>query len=63
MIYHHDAWTVQSLSLVNQQIAALVVDIIGNYKTAWEHKIVGKCFTVQQINNFTPFITSSSKVL
>lgn len=47
---------------MNQQIATLVVNIIRNYKTLCEYKIVGKCFTVQQLNNFILFIALSLKL-
>lgn len=33
MVDHHNTWTVQSLGLMDQQVTALVIHIIGNYKT------------------------------
>ena len=35
VIGHHEARTVQSLCLVHQHIAALVVSIIGHHYTTW----------------------------
>ena len=33
MVHHHDTWTVEPFRLVHQQVTALVIHVIGNYKT------------------------------
>ena len=40
MVDHHDAGTAQPFGLMNQQIAAFVVDVIRDDKSLWGHKIV-----------------------
>lgn len=35
MIDHHDAGTVESLGLVYEEVAALVVYVVGNDKALW----------------------------
>lgn len=36
MVDHHDAGAVEALGLVHQQVAALVVHIVGDYKALWK---------------------------
>lgn len=32
VVHHHDAGTVEALGLVHEQVAALVVHVVGNHK-------------------------------
>lgn len=36
MVDHHDARAVEALGLVHQQVAALVVHVVGNDEALWE---------------------------
>lgn len=38
MVDHHDAWAAKPLGLVHQQVAALVVHVIGNDEALWGDK-------------------------
>lgn len=40
MVDHHDAGTAQPFGLMHKQIAALVVHVICDDESLWEHKIV-----------------------
>lgn len=42
MVDHHDAGAVETLGLVHQQVAALVVDVIGNYEALCKIQAYGK---------------------
>lgn len=42
MVDHHDAGAVETLGLVHQQVAALVVDVIGNYKALCKIQAYGQ---------------------